>query len=83
MDRILPLHQYAAPADGRTIATALAVLVWTAASMLALRGMTLRPALTIHIHNAGHQIEPHLHLPASATPPADDTPDNVHPLQRR
>ncbi|MGW9282639.1 hypothetical protein ACWGSA_10800 [Streptomyces diastaticus] len=31
----------AAPADGRTIATGLAVLGWTAASTLALRGLTL------------------------------------------
>ncbi|MEU0992341.1 hypothetical protein [Streptomyces sp. NPDC005953] len=67
----------AAPADGRTIATALA---WTAASAFALRGLTLRPAF--FIHNAGHQIEPHLHLPAPAVPDADDTPDNVHPLQK-
>ncbi|MFE5714509.1 hypothetical protein ACFQ7J_27315 [Streptomyces sp. NPDC056501] len=70
----------AAPASGRTIATALAVLAWTAASALALRGLTLRPTFFTHIHNAGHQIEPHIHLPAPAT---EDTPDNVHPLQKR
>ncbi|MEU3774234.1 hypothetical protein AB0F11_13700 [Streptomyces sp. NPDC032472] len=73
----------AAPADGRTIATGLAVLAWTAASTFALRGLTLRPAFFTHIHNAGHQIEPHIHLPAPAAPDADDTPDNVHPLQKR
>ncbi|WP_406416579.1 hypothetical protein OH809_38380 [Streptomyces sp. NBC_00873] len=73
----------AAPADGRTIATGLAVLAWTAASAFALRGLTLRPAFFTHIHNAGHQIEPHIHLPAPAAPPAEDTPDNVHPLQKR
>ncbi|MFB7211051.1 hypothetical protein [Streptomyces sp. NPDC056255] len=70
-----------APADGRTIATGLAVLAWTAASALALRGLTLRPE--VFIHNAGHQIEPHLHLPAPAAPDAEDTPDNVRPLQKR
>ncbi|MGV9883328.1 hypothetical protein [Streptomyces sp. NPDC003006] len=73
----------AAPADGRTIATGLAVLAWTAASALALRGLSLRPAFFTHIHNAGHQIEPHIHLPAPAAPPAEETPDNVHPLQKR
>ncbi|MFF8505906.1 hypothetical protein ACF07L_35435 [Streptomyces anulatus] len=73
----------AAPADGRTIATGLAVLAWTAASAFALRGLTLRPTFFTHIHNAGHQIEPHIHLPAPAAPPAEETPDNVHPLQKR
>ncbi|MFF4138081.1 hypothetical protein ACFY1B_42905 [Streptomyces mirabilis] len=73
----------AAPADGRTIATGLAVLAWTAASAFALRGLTLRPAFFTHIHNAAHQIEPHIHIPAPAAPPAEDTPDNVHPLQKR
>ncbi|MFD5413485.1 hypothetical protein [Streptomyces nojiriensis] len=56
----------AAPDEGRTIVTGLAVLAWTAASALALRGLTLRPAFFTHIHNAGHQIEPHIHLPAPA-----------------
>ncbi|MFF3505399.1 hypothetical protein [Streptomyces sp. NPDC003247] len=72
-----------APDEGRTIATGLAVLAWTVASAFALRGLTLRPAFFTHIHNAGHQIEPHIHLPAPAVPDADDTPDNVHPLQKR
>jgi hypothetical protein len=72
----------AAPADGRTLATGLAVLAWTVASAFALRGLTLRPAFFTHIHNAGHQIEPHIHLPTPAVPDADDTPDNVHPLQK-
>ncbi|MFB6860839.1 hypothetical protein ACFCZQ_09905 [Streptomyces virginiae] len=74
----------AAPNEGSTIATGLAVLAWTAASALALRGLTLRPAFFTHIHNAGHQIEPHIHLPAPAADAApDDAPDNVHPLQKR
>jgi hypothetical protein len=58
----------AAPTSGRTIATALAALAWTAASALALRGLSLRPAFFTHIHNAGHQIEPHIYLPAPAAP---------------
>ncbi|MER5781274.1 hypothetical protein ABT104_06030 [Streptomyces mobaraensis] len=66
--------------DGRTIATGLA---WTVASAFALRGLTLRPAVFPHTHNAGHQIDPHIHLPASAVPDADDAPDNEHPLQKR
>jgi len=73
----------AAPVDGRTIATGLAALAWTAASAFALRGLTLRPTIFTHIHNAGHQIEPHNHLPAPAAPSAEDTPDNVHLLQQR
>ncbi|WP_424864066.1 hypothetical protein [Streptomyces sp. MMS24-I29] len=73
----------ATPADSRTITTGLAVLAWTAASALALRGLTLRPAVFTHIHTPGPQIEPHIHLPAPAAPPADNTPDNVHPLQKR
>ncbi|MEU8622790.1 hypothetical protein [Streptomyces sp. NPDC048623] len=79
----------AAPDEGRSIATGLAVLAWTAASALALRGLTLRPAFFTHIHNAGHQIEPHIHLPApapaadAAPDDEDDAPDNVHPLQKR
>ncbi|MFJ4320626.1 hypothetical protein ACIP46_35890 [Streptomyces lavendulae] len=73
----------AAPDEGRTIATGLAVLAWTAASAFALRGLTLRPSFFTHIHNEGHQIEPHIHLSAQGAPEADDTPDNVHPLQKR
>jgi len=53
------------------------------ASAIALRGLSLRPSTFTHIHNAGHQIEPHIHLPAPAGRPAEDAPDNVHPLQKR
>ncbi|MEU3226783.1 hypothetical protein ABZ695_26985 [Streptomyces sp. NPDC006976] len=42
----------AAPAAGRTVATALAVLAWTIGSLFALRGLSLRPALHIHNHPA-------------------------------
>ncbi|WP_310727918.1 hypothetical protein [Streptomyces sp. N2A] len=73
----------AAPTDGRTIATVLAVLAWTAASAFALRGLTLRPSLFIHNAAPGIEIRPEIHVPAPAAPPAEDTPDNVHPLQKR
>ncbi|CUW33311.1 hypothetical protein [Streptomyces reticuli] len=73
----------AAPDEGRTIATGLAVLAWTAASAFALRGLSLRPAIFTHIHNAAPAFEPHIHLPAPAASGADDAPDNVHPLQKR
>jgi hypothetical protein len=77
----------AAPAGGRTIATALAVLAWTAASALALRGLSLRPTVFTHIHNATPAFESHLHLPALAAPPAgEDTPEgpgNVRTLHTR
>jgi hypothetical protein len=38
-----------------------------------------------HVYNAGHQIEPHIHLPEQPARPASpgDAPDNVHPLQKR
>ncbi|WP_327713758.1 hypothetical protein OG912_38370 (plasmid) [Streptomyces sp. NBC_00464] len=73
----------AAPADGRTIATGLAVLAWTAASAIALRGLTLRPSLFIHNAVPGIDIRPQIHVPAPAAPPTYSTPDNVHPLQKR
>ncbi|MFD4032626.1 hypothetical protein ACFWVP_19420 [Streptomyces sp. NPDC058637] len=73
----------AAPADGRTIATGLAALAGTAASTLALRGLTLRPTVFTHIHNAGHDIAPQIHLPAPAAPPTEENPDNAHPPQKR
>ncbi|MGW1007704.1 hypothetical protein [Streptomyces sp. NPDC002520] len=41
----------AAPAAGRPVATALAVLAWTIGSLFALRGLSLRPVLHIHNHN--------------------------------
>ncbi|MEV7683225.1 hypothetical protein AB0O64_32490 [Streptomyces sp. NPDC088341] len=72
----------AAPADGRTIATGLAVLAWTAASVFALRGLTLRPSLFIHNAAPGIEIRPEIHVPAPAAPPIDDAPDNVRQLNR-
>ncbi|MGW2841839.1 hypothetical protein ACWCWD_29140 [Streptomyces sp. NPDC001493] len=70
----------ATPADGRTIATGLAVLAWAAASTLALRGLTLRTALFVHTEAPTIDIRPEIHVP---TPPAPGVPDNVHPLQKR
>ncbi|MDP9607780.1 hypothetical protein [Streptomyces demainii] len=67
------------PETSRTVATGIAVLAWTLASTVALRGLSLRPTVFTHIHNAGPEIRPEIHIPAPATPPAD----NVHPLQKR
>lgn len=77
----------AAPADGRTVATAIAVLAWTVASTLALRGLSLRPVVNNFLPPAPvfqpHiEIRPEIHIPAPAPAPDDDAPDNVHPLQR-
>ncbi|MFE7614336.1 hypothetical protein [Streptomyces sp. NPDC057496] len=41
----------ASPATGRPVATALTVLAWTIGSVLALRGLSLRPRINIHNHN--------------------------------
>ncbi|WP_030978280.1 hypothetical protein [Streptomyces sp. NRRL S-1824] len=77
----------AAPADGRTVATAIAVLAWTIVSTLALRGLSLRPVVNNFPPPAPAfqpqiEIRPEIHIPAPATSPDDDTPDNVHQLQR-
>ncbi|MFD3533363.1 hypothetical protein [Streptomyces sp. NPDC058664] len=77
------------PADGRTVATAIAVFAWTIASTLALRGLSLRPFININnfpppapAFQPQIEIRPEIHIPAPAPAPDDDTPDNVHPLQR-
>ncbi|MFE5560285.1 hypothetical protein [Streptomyces sp. NPDC056544] len=75
------------PANGRTVATAIAVLAWTIASTLALRGWSLRPVVNNFPPPAPAfqpqiEIRPEIHIPAPATAPDDDAPDNVHPLQR-
>ncbi|MGV4985835.1 hypothetical protein ACVB8X_07240 [Streptomyces sp. NRAIS4] len=73
-----------APAGGRAAATGLAALMWALASILALRGLTLRPI--VHNHSPQYQFNPALHLHATIpapTPAGDDLgPDNIHPLQR-
>ncbi|MFF5808855.1 hypothetical protein [Streptomyces sp. NPDC012746] len=76
------------PADGRTVATAIAVLAWTIASTLALRGWSLRPVVNnfpalaqpAPAFQPQIEIRPEFHIPAPA--PDDDAPDNVHPFQR-
>lgn len=70
----------ASPTSSRTVATAIAVLAWTLASMLALRGLRLRPRWIAHIHTAPIQIRSEIHLPA-VTARTDDTADDVHTLQ--
>ncbi|MEG9551392.1 hypothetical protein V5N34_25315 [Streptomyces baarnensis] len=76
----------AAPAHGRTVATAIAVLAWTIASTFALRGLSVRPVVNNFLPPAPAsqpqiEIRPEIHIPAPAPAP-DDTPDNVHQLQR-
>ncbi|WP_086709596.1 hypothetical protein [Streptomyces antimycoticus] len=76
----------ASPADGRTVATGIAVLVWTIASVFALRGLSLRPVIN-NLAPAAPQVNvyPAFHFPPQPTPEhddLDDEPDNVHPLQR-
>ncbi|MET9734537.1 hypothetical protein ABZZ79_29025 [Streptomyces sp. NPDC006458] len=73
----------ASPADGRTVATGIAVLAWTIASVFALRGLSLRPV--IHTAFQPHiDIRPEVHIPPQPTSVHDDLdePDSVHPLQR-
>ncbi|MFE6911933.1 hypothetical protein [Streptomyces erythrochromogenes] len=75
------------PAEGRTVATAIAVLTWTIASTLALRGLSLCPVvnnfpLPAPAFQPQIEIRPEIHIPAPATALDDDAPDNVHPLQR-
>ncbi|MFD5372774.1 hypothetical protein [Streptomyces sp. NPDC127103] len=77
----------AAPAEGRTVATGITVLAWTIASTLALRGLSLRPIVNNFLPPAPAfqphiEIRPEIHIPAPATAPDDDAPDNVHQLQR-
>lgn len=78
----------AAPVGGRVVATGLAALMWALASIVALRGLSLRPV--IHNHPVFQpQLRPELHLHATIPAPAapadadfHDEPDNVHPFQR-
>jgi hypothetical protein len=65
----------ATPAGGRAAATGLAALMWALASIIALRGLTLRPI--VHNHPPQHQFSPALHIHATLPAPADlgDEPD--------
>lgn len=69
-------HVYsAAPADGRTVATGLAALAWTAASAFALRGVALLPMFFAHVHNAGQIVRPRSRsrTPLPSLPPPRST----------
>ncbi|GHD52242.1 hypothetical protein [Streptomyces galbus] len=74
----------ASPADSRTVATGIAVLAWTITSVLALRGLSLRPV--IHMAFQPHiDIRPEVHVPPQPAPvhdDLDDEPGNIQPLQR-
>ncbi|MET9427918.1 MULTISPECIES: hypothetical protein [unclassified Streptomyces] len=69
------------PDTSRTIATAIAVLAWTIASVFALRGLNLRPRVFASVHTGAPQItvKPEIHVPAQPEGPA---PDNVRQLGR-
>ncbi|MFB7852808.1 hypothetical protein ACFC34_38145 [Streptomyces sp. NPDC056053] len=68
----------ATPETSRTVATAIAVLAWTTASTLALRGLSLRPSSFTHVDGPQVTVQPQIHIPAQ---PGTSTPDNVRPLR--
>jgi len=76
----------ATPAGGRAAATGVAAFLWALASIVALRGLTLRPV--VHNHPPQYQFSPVLHLHAVLPDPASDglfdvvPDDGIHPLQR-
>ncbi|WP_060886736.1 hypothetical protein [Streptomyces caniscabiei] len=72
----------ASPAGGRAAATGLAALMWALASIVALRGLTLRPI--VHNHPPQYQFNPAFHLHAIVpTPAGDDITDAADsPFQR-
>ncbi|MFI8200475.1 hypothetical protein ACIF6K_28825 [Streptomyces sp. NPDC085942] len=78
----------ATPAGGRAAATGLAALMWALASIIALRGLTLRPVVHNHPPQFQPQFSPALHLhttlpsPTPAGDDFDDKPGNIHPLKR-
>ncbi|MFJ2060313.1 hypothetical protein ACIOMM_30850 [Streptomyces sp. NPDC087908] len=70
------------PAGGQILAAAIAVLLWSLASIPALRGLSFRPVF--HTHQTAPvfspEFRPELHLHATLptpTPPGDDTPTPV------
>jgi hypothetical protein len=73
----------AAPDGGRTIATGVAVLLWSLASVVALRGLSLRPTAFIHVHNTIPQarpaIRPQSHISAQPAPSTDGPSDALRP----
>ncbi|MFJ3728531.1 hypothetical protein ACIPYQ_39015 [Streptomyces sp. NPDC090045] len=72
----------ASPADGRAVATGIAVLAWTIASVFALRGLSLRPVIHT-VFQPRIDIRPEVHIPPQSAPVHDDLdePDNLHPLR--
>ncbi|MFH9090484.1 hypothetical protein [Streptomyces sp. NPDC017673] len=76
----------ATPGGSRTVATGIAALMWALASIVALRGLSLRPVIN-NLAPAAPQVNvyPAFDFPPQPTPEhddLDDEPDNVHPLQR-
>ncbi|WP_381805539.1 hypothetical protein [Streptomyces niveus] len=71
------------PDTSRTVATAITVLAWTAASAFALRGLNLRPRVFANIGAPEITVQPQIHIPTPAAPPAGGAPGNVRPLQKR
>lgn len=72
----------ASPADSRTIATGIAVLAWTIASVFALRGLTLRRRVIGR--PAKVSVRPEIHIPVPypvPAEPADQHPHNGCPFQ--
>ncbi|MER5696078.1 hypothetical protein ACWDBO_30040 [Streptomyces mirabilis] len=78
----------ASPAPGRALATGIAALLWTLASRLALRGLSLRPAVFTRNYHAAPTLRPEINtvilIPPALpdAPPASYTPNNTRPLQR-
>lgn len=77
----------ATPDGSRTVATGIAALMWALASIVALRGLSLRPVIN-NLAPAAPQVNvyPAFHFPPQPAPEHDDLdddePDNVHQLQR-
>ncbi|MGW2464478.1 hypothetical protein ACWC2M_36685 [Streptomyces sp. NPDC001761] len=76
----------ATPDGSRTVAAGIAALMWALASIVALRGLSLRPVINNPAPAAPQvNVYPAFHFPPQPTPEhddLDDEPDNVHPLQR-
>jgi len=67
----------ASPAQGRIIATGVAVLAWSMASALALRGINLRPRVYANVNTP--EVKPVINI---NPPPSGELPDNVTPLAK-
>ncbi|MGW3269045.1 hypothetical protein [Streptomyces sp. NPDC001056] len=73
----------ATPDGSRTVAAGIAALMWALASIVALRGLSLRPVINTPAPAAPQvNVYPAFHLPPQPTPEhddLDDEPDNVRP----